>query len=141
MRITKLTLITLFCSLLAMQAQADSIAVIVNAQNTNTLDERMIRQIFLGQINTFPDGKEAQTFDTTDQGNLRSDFITKVLRRNENTMNAYWARMIFTARATPPKELPDSDAVKEAVAANAGGIGYIAANQVDDSVRVVLTVD
>ena len=141
MRITKLTVITLFCSLLALQAQADSLAVIVNTQNSNNLDERTIRQIFLGQINTFPDGLETRTFDTTQEGDLRSDFITKVLRRNENTMNAYWARMIFTARATPPQELPDSAAVKQAVANTRGGIGYIATSAVDDSVRVILTID
>lgn len=118
-----------------------AIAVIVNPKNTNQLDERMVRQIFLGQIKTYPDGSEAQTYDTINEDSLRSEFITKVLRRNESTMNAYWARMIFTAKATPPQELPDSATVKKVVAGNKNAIGYINSGQVDDSVRVLLIIE
>ena len=121
------------------QAHA-AIAIIVNPDNSNTLNEREVRQIFLGQIKTFPDGLEAQTLDNL-SGDLRSRFITGVLKRNESTMNAYWARMLFTAKATPPRELADSAEVKQAVAGSKTAIGYIDASQVDDSVRVIMTVE
>lgn len=127
------------CSCLAMQAHA-AIAVVVNPDNANQLDQREVRQIFLGQIKTFPDGEEAQTLDNM-TGDLRDDFISKVLKRNVNTMNAYWARMLFTAKATPPKELSDSEQVKQAIANNKNAIGYIDSSQVDDSVRVLMTIE
>lgn len=133
-------LITLFCLGFAVHSHA-AIAVVVNPKNNNQLDERMVRQIFLGQIKTYPDGSEAQTYDTAGNDNLRSDFVTKVLRRNESTMNAYWARMIFTAKATPPQELPDSATVKKVVAGNKNAIGYISSDQVDDSVRVLMIIE
>ncbi|HEY9034459.1 MAG TPA: hypothetical protein VIN71_11015 [Pseudomonadales bacterium] len=117
-----------------------AIAVIVNPDNANQLGEREVRQIFLGQIKTFPDGLEAQTLDNM-TGALRGDFISKVLKRNESTMNAYWARMLFTAKAIPPRELADSGAVKKAVADNKNAIGYIDASQVDDSVKVLMTIE
>lgn len=118
-----------------------SIAVIIHPSNDNKFDERTVRQIFLGQIKTYPDGSEARAFDNLGDANLRSDFITKVLRRNESTMNAYWARMIFTAKATPPQELPDAASVLKMVAGNKQAIGYIDSSQVNDSVRVIVTID
>lgn len=129
----------LFFSLLA-QAHAP-IAIIVNPSNNTQFDERTVRQIFLGQIKTYPDGSEARTYDNLGNSDLRSGFITKVLRRNESTMNAYWARMIFTAKATPPQELPNSDSVKKTVANNKNAIGYIEADLVDSTVRVIITIE
>lgn len=133
-----LTLLYLAC--FSTNIWATEIAVIVHPSNNNVLDERQVRQIFLGQIKTYPDGSEAQTFDNLGSKTLRSAFISQVLRRNESTMNAYWARMIFTAKATPPQELPDSKTVKKVVSSNPRAIAYIEASQVDGSVKTVLTV-
>lgn len=129
----------LYCVCLA-NTQASEIAIVVHPNNTNHLDERMIRQIFLGQIKTYPDGLAAQTFDNTGNDNLRSAFISSVLRRNESTMNAYWARMIFTAKAIPPQELSDSKTVKKVVANNERAISYMDSALVDESVRVVMLI-
>lgn len=122
------------------QAHA-AIAIIVNPDNNTQFDERTVRQIFLGQIKTFPDGSEARAYDNLGNDALRSAFITQVLRRNESTMNAYWARMIFTAKATPPQELPNSASVKKTVAENKNAIGYIEADKIDSSVRVIVTIE
>lgn len=128
------------CFGLFIQAHA-AIAVIVNPDNETQFDERTVRQIFLGQIKTFPDGSVARTYDNLDNSDLRSAFIRKVLRRNESTMNAYWARMIFTAKATPPQELENSESVIKTVAANRNAISYIDSNDVDSSIRVVVTIE
>jgi ABC-type phosphate transport system substrate-binding protein len=142
MKIIKIiSLFSLLCLGITAQANA-AIAIIVNPDNTNQLDERIVRQIYLGQIKSFPDGSEAKTYDNlAEEQNLRTDFVTKVLRRNPSTMNAYWARMIFTAKATPPQELTDSSAVKKMVANSRNAIGYIDSGSVDESVRVIATIE
>ena len=135
-----ITLTSLLCFGWLRQAHA-AIAIIIHPDNQTQFDERTVRQLFLGQIKTFPDGSEARAYDNLGNSDLRSAFITKVLRRNENTMNAYWARMIFTAKATPPQELPNSASVIKTVAANKNAIGYIDAEEVDSSVRVIVTLE
>lgn len=118
-----------------------SIAIIVHPDNPSEFDERVARQIFLGQVKSFPDGKEAQAYAAKDDEELRDLFVAKVLRRNPHTMNAYWARMIFTAKATPPRELPDTEAVKKMVSNSAHAISYIDTKDVDESIRVIAIVE
>jgi hypothetical protein len=48
--------------------------------------------------------------------------------------------MVFTGRAQPPRDLPDSAAVRRQVADNPSLIGYIDRAFVDASVRPVLMV-
>lgn len=138
MKIIHALLLSFFC--LSTTCWAAEIAVVVHPSNNNVLNERQVRQIFLGQIKTYPDGSEAQTFDNLNPKHLRSTFISQVLRRNENTMNAYWARMIFTAKATPPQELPDSETIKKVVSSNPRAISYLEARYVDSSVKTVMTI-
>lgn len=135
------SIIALFLSLSLYSHANHTIAIIVHPENHNEFDERVTRQIFLGQIKSFPDGKEAKAFAVAGNEALRDDFITKVLRRNPHTMNAYWARMIFTAKATPPRELPSADAIKKMVANSPNAIGYINSSDIDNSVRVIAIIE
>lgn len=53
-------------------------------------------------------------------------------------INAYWARILFTGRATPPRQVEDNDAVIDVVKKNPSAIGYVAAVTKLDGVKVVL---
>ena len=39
------------------------VAIVVHPDNTNALDARQIRNIFLGKLKTFPDGESVLTYD------------------------------------------------------------------------------
>ncbi len=54
---------------------------------------------------------------------------------------AYWSKLAFTGKGTPPPEAGNSAAVKKAVAGAPGGIGYIEKSAADATVKVVLTVN
>lgn len=140
-RLLNVSLVALLLSLSLYSHASNAIAIIVHPENHNEFNERVARQIFLGQIKSFPDGKEAKPYAATDNEALREDFISKVLRRNPHTMNAYWARMIFTAKATPPRELPNAMAIKKVVASSLSAISYINSSDIDDSVRVVAIIE
>ena len=56
-------------------------------------------------------------------------------------MKATWARLTFSGKGVPPKELPNSADVKKFVAGNPNAIGYIEKSAVDASVKVVLSLD
>ena len=116
------------------------VAIIVNQNNNNQLDEAEVRRIFLGKSRAFPDGSDVRPLDLSSGSEVRSLFISKVLKKSEGNLNAYWARMLFSSKATPPKVISKQEDVKKLVAENAQMIGYIDAALVDDSVRVLMVI-
>ncbi|PHR96970.1 MAG: phosphate ABC transporter substrate-binding protein [Oceanobacter sp.] len=115
-------------------------AVIVSSANANSaMDSNVISRIYLGKSSSFPSGDQAIPVDQNEGSATRDAFNDSVLGKNSSQLKAYWSRLIFTGKGTPPKEVGDDAAVKNLVAANPNMIGYIDSAAVDDSVKVVLT--
>ena len=115
------------------------IAVVVNLENKSDLDVVMVRKIFLGKLKSFPNGNAVATFDLPDANPARAEFNKTILRKSESRLNSYWARMLFSSKAKPPTLLNSADDVKAAVASNINAIAYLNEDDVDASVRVLLT--
>jgi ABC-type phosphate transport system substrate-binding protein len=124
---------------LAVTASASEIMVIVSASNpAGALRQDQVADIFLGQIGHFPDGTDVIALDQGIGSAIRDEFYLKVASKTPPLLKAYWTKMIFTGRAQPPRELPDSIAVRKLVAANPNLIGYIDRSALDSSVKAVL---
>jgi ABC-type phosphate transport system substrate-binding protein len=54
-------------------------------------------------------------------------------------VKALWSKLVFTGKATMPKEVGGSTDVRKAVAANPKAIGYIEKSAVDATVKVIYT--
>ena len=114
------------------------IAVIVSSNNYNdSLDKDNISRVFLGKTKKFPDGGQAVPVDQKAGSSARESFNTNVLGKSSSQLKAYWSRLIFTGKGTPPKESGDDLAVKKLVAENPNLIGYVNSETVDGSVKVV----
>ncbi|NRB41106.1 MAG: phosphate ABC transporter substrate-binding protein [Pseudomonadales bacterium] len=133
----------LYCTLLSLSMQqvafAD-IAIVVHPSNTEAADANKIRRIFLGKTKAFSNGEKVQTFDLPKGDKAREVFREEVLRKSESRLNSYWARMLFSSKAQPPKELSGPDEIKEIVASNVNAISYLDSVDVDASVRVIMTL-
>jgi hypothetical protein len=127
--------------LLALAANAGELVVIVSARSAVTmLRAEQAAELFLAETARFPDGSEATAVDLAPGTPQRDEFYLKVANRTPALMKAYWTKRIFTGRGQPPRELPDSAAVRKLVAENPGMIGYIDRAALDASVRAVLVV-
>lgn len=127
--------------LLAGAAAAAELVVVVSARSPiTTLRAEQVADIFLSEATRFPDGGEVVALDLPIGSPLRDDFYLKVANRSPALMKAYWTKRIFTGRGQPPRELPNSQAVRKLVADNPTLIGYIDRNALDGSVRPVLVV-
>lgn len=123
--------------LIASLAQAE-VSVIVSASNGNgSLDQDAIARVFLGKTKNFPDGSQAVPVDQNNGAASREAFNSSVLGKSSSQLKAYWSRLIFTGKGTPPKESGDDAAVKNLVANNPNLIGYVDSSVVDGSVKVV----
>ncbi len=118
------------------------VAVVVNSKSplaSMTADQ--VSGIFLGKSNTLPSGATAVPLDLPDSNAARELFYTKVTGKSTAQVKAAWSRLVFSGKATPPKELPSSADVKKFVASNPDAIGYIEKSAVDASVKVVFSAD
>lgn len=132
---------SLFAATLAMIshiAVAD-VAVIVHPSNNNTLDASELSRIFLGKVKNFPDGSQAVPINQSDESPATDEFNSKVLSKSSSQLKAYWSKLVFTGKGTPPKAVTgDSDALS-LVSSNPNIIGYVDASKVDASVKVIAT--
>jgi len=130
--------IALLVFVLSFGVQAD-IAVIVNPANANVVSADDLNRLFLGRASSFADGTKATPLNLSEGQVARDEFDSKVLNRSSAQLKAYWSKLVFTGKGTPPKEMADDAAVKAAVAADPNAIGYISSGSVDGTVKVVTT--
>jgi len=112
------------------------IAVVVNPKAPVTaLSVNQAAQVFSGRAGSY------RLLDLPESSALRSEFYRKTTEKDPAQMKALWAKLIFTGRAAPPKEVNSAAEIKKAVAADEKAMGYIDAKEVDGSVKVVLLLN
>ncbi|SFB98732.1 hypothetical protein [Massilia yuzhufengensis] len=110
------------------------VVVVVNPKAAEaTMSKEQVAQFFLGKSSSMT------PIDQADASAIRTEFYKKVADKDAAQAKALWSKLVFTGKATMPKEVADSAAVKAAVAANPKAIGYIDKSAVDGSVKVVYT--
>jgi len=140
MKKIKLTLITAACAALFISTTAlAEIVIIANpASSAGELDAKTAKRLFLGKTKSVPDMNSVTLVGQTEASPTKAEFTQKVIKKTLTQYKSYWARMIFSGKAVPPKELAGDAEVKAYVASHADAVGYIDASSVDDSVKVLL---
>jgi hypothetical protein len=115
------------------------IAVIVHPSNSNAIDSATISRIFLGKEKSFADGAQAVPINQTESSAITEEFNTDVLNKSSSQLKAYWSKLVFTGKGSPPKDVTDDAEAIKLIAANPNMIAYIDASKVDGSVKVVGT--
>ena len=114
------------------------VAVIVNPGNANALDAETIKKIYLGKAKSFDNGNKVNP--ATQNGTAIADeFNSKVVGKSSSQLNAYWSKLVFTGKGTPPEKFDSDQAVIDFVASNGDSIGYIDSSKATDKVKVVAT--
>lgn len=114
------------------------VVVVVGAKSgTPALAKEQVSDIFLGRSTSLPGGASAVLVDLPEASAARDEFYSKVTGKSASQAKAYWAKLAFTGKGTPPAEVGNTAEVKKTVAGTPGGIGYIEKSAVDDSVKVV----
>jgi ABC-type phosphate transport system substrate-binding protein len=110
------------------------VVVVVHPQNAAaSMTADQVADVFLGKSTAL------SPVDLPESSAVRGEFYQKVTGKDGAQVKAVWTRLIFTGKATPPKEVGSSADVKKAVAGDPKAIGYIEKSAVDSSVKVVFT--
>lgn len=113
------------------------LVVIVHPDNNNKLSDLDIRNLFLSKTEYYPDGTSVKIYNYTGDNELQQNFYKKVLRKSESSVNAYWARILFSSKGAPPEEVANAQDLINRVAKNKSAISFIDSSQVDSSVKVI----
>jgi ABC-type phosphate transport system substrate-binding protein len=113
---------------------AEDIVVIVNP-TAAPISKEQIADLYLGRSDAWI------AVDQVVGSVIYVEFYKKLTGRDLAQIKAIWSQILFTSRGVPPKQLPDSAAVKKAVAANPKAVGYIEKSAVDASVKIALVLN
>jgi ABC-type phosphate transport system substrate-binding protein len=123
--------------LLSAVAMADVVPVVAATSPVTSLSEDQLTDIFLGRVRRYPNGLPAVPIDLAEGSRARDEFYAKFFGKTPAQIKAFWAKLIFTGRGQPPREVPDGSALKKLIVKNPNAIGYIERDLVDGSVRVL----
>lgn len=113
--------------------------VVVNARSgVERLSQDEVINIFLGRYRKLPSGVTAIPVDQPESNALRAEFYRKLVNKDLNEINAYWSRLVFSGKTSPPRQVASTAEVVALLTRNPGGIAYVERSQVDSRFRIVL---
>jgi len=118
----------------AAPAFAETVVIVNPANPATRMFSEQAAQFFLGKSAMFT------PIDQAEGSHIRNDFYQKIADKDAAQVKAIWSKLVFTGKATAPKEMKSNAEVKKAVAADPKAIGYIDKSAVDDTVKVILTL-
>jgi hypothetical protein len=115
----------------------DPVVVVSPESGIQSLSRGEVINIFLGRQKRLPSGAVALPVEQAQPAAIRAAFYEKIVNKDLPDINAYWARLLYSGQAQPPRQLGSPEAVLEMVLANPGAIGMLDGSSVNRRVRVV----
>lgn len=128
----------LLLSCLLLPAQIFATVVVIGDPNFKGLDQNTLKRLYLGKESAFQ-GKTVELADLPGGNAVRDEFYQKLTNKKPQQIKAYWAKLVFSGRATPPHELSDDKSVVEWVMASPGRLGYV--GNLPDNMKPLLIIE
>jgi TonB family protein len=117
-----------FCAmacLSALAAASSDVKVIANfSVKSDTISPGELRRIFLLEVTSLDDGTHVQPV-LRRNGWLHEIFLHEFLNTDSQSLSDYYGTVVFTGKATMPREFGSDDEVTSYVARTKGAIGYV----------------
>jgi len=118
--------------------------VLVTAKDSkiSTVSKQNAKQVYLGKVRTLPDVGPVSRVNLPSSSNEYKRFLKKIIKKSPRQLRSYWSLHIFTGRGgTPPKTLSSKAEVKTWLASTPNGLAYMSSDDLDSSLKVVLSID
>jgi ABC-type phosphate transport system substrate-binding protein len=132
---------SLFALGVAHAIEPRNIVVIVNpASGIESLSRDQVTDIFLGRYRKLPSGRVALPIDMENPSAERVLFYELLVSKSPAEISSYWARLVFSGKASPPFQVPDARTAIELVQSNPNAIAYVDRAALGPGVKVVLEI-
>jgi hypothetical protein len=115
------------------------LAIIVNRSNPiDNIPYVELQKVFLGERDHWTNGRRVTTV-MRERGSPEREFVLNALYgMAERDFERHWLQVQFTGEVqSPPKILSSAEGMKRFVFNVSGAIGYLRADELDDSVKVI----
>ncbi|MEW5008584.1 MAG: hypothetical protein AB1Y36_04805 [Cycloclasticus sp.] len=126
--------LTLIMSLFFSPIALAEITIIVHPSNGNTMTPKEISRLFLGKSKSFPNGDTAAPLVLNND--TAKEFNTKLLGKSASQLKAYWSKLVFTGKATPPQRVSEEQ-MFELIKTNPNMIGYTDSSTINAGVKAI----
>jgi len=116
---------------------ADFVVVVNPEVAISGLTKDDLKRIYRGEKTEWPGDGAIVPFEQDAGSPLRAAFSKEVLGTTVAEVQTFWINKKMTGGLTGPKVFRSSTLVKKFVARTPGAIAYLAADEVDDTVKVV----
>jgi ABC-type phosphate transport system substrate-binding protein len=124
---------------IASLVQAEVVVIASSKSVIGDLTPEQVKAIYLNKLKELPNGAGVPLPMMLPSSPSRDEFLSKVLKKSEAQAKAYWAKLIFTGEGSAPTQISNAAELKTTVEANPAAMGFIEKNDLDDSVKVILT--
>lgn len=108
------------------QGPEHSWLVVVSSQSTvSTLTQKQVMGLFLGRSKFLPDGDRVYALDHPVESTTRASFYRALTGKGIADIDAYWARLKYSGRATPPLPVDSHEQIIQLLNSKAGTIAYL----------------
>jgi ABC-type phosphate transport system substrate-binding protein len=116
---------------------ADFVVVTNPNNNIEQLSKQDLVAIYMGRTTTLSDGQKVLALDQDSNSATKKSFYEWLVNKSTNEIDAYWSRLLFSAKAIPPYKLSSNEEVIQFINNNPKAIGYIDTHYISDKVKVV----
>jgi len=113
-----------------------SLVVVVQATSPiESLSKKEVIDIYMGRFQTFPDGSPVSPIDFPAGSKEKKSFYHQLVGKDERKIKAYWSRLLFSGRATPPIQADSKQQILQSL--NDQALAYVPANEVTQEMKIV----
>ena len=134
---SRMILVVLFIAWAFPVLAAPVVVVTQDGTPVTTLSRDEVADLFLGKRIITVAGRDLTPLDVNDDF-LRESFYQGVAGMSAMRVNAYWARLVFSAQGRPPRKYPLSE-VKKLVRSRSGLVTYLPSDDAN-GFKILLTV-
>lgn len=132
--------VLLFSNLSAQEASG--FHIIVHASNpTASMTRKQISNLFLKKTGKWPSGDKVLPVDLPDDSAVRAEFTRAIHGKSVAAIKGYWAKSVFSGRASPPPIKSSEAEIVAYVENHAGAVGYLAAGSDRGGTKVLRIED
>jgi ABC-type phosphate transport system substrate-binding protein len=121
-------------------ANPDVVVVVNKANPVHSLTRDELRPMFQTVKTQWPDGARIAPYNLPDVDGTRRTFDAAVLELDPDRVARYWIDRKIRGGERPPVKMPTAAAIVRAVAATAGGIGYVPEGELNATVKIVARI-
>jgi len=119
-------------------SQADIVVIGNTSISADSITPKQAKKLWLGKLKKLG-GEKVTVVDQTEGSKVFETFYSTVVKKKPTQLKAYWAKITFTGKGFPPKQLKDDAAIVKWVASTLGGLGYVDSSAVNSTVKSLLT--